>query len=204
MDAGQVLVEHGLLDRAALQQATAACSNGDRPFQQAIKMGLVDELEALRVLGPEVGMEVVDLESVEIDHALVSDFPQKLIHRHGVLPVERRNGSLVVATSDPFDLYPLDQASAKLGLPVEPVLATRVAIARHVKAQLGVGSETIEGLIAQREEDLELLEAPDADGAELDEEAQEASVVRLGERDPDRSGRVACERRPHRVAALRA
>ncbi|MEM9353468.1 MAG: GspE/PulE family protein [Planctomycetota bacterium] len=179
MDAGQLLVDEGLLGEAELEQATAACTNGDRPFQQAITLGLVDEYDALRAVGGLVGIEVVDLQSREIDPGLVASFPQKLIHRHGVLPVERQNGSLLVATSDPFDLQPLDQASSKLGLPVEPVLATRAAIAQHVKAQLGVGSETIEGLIAQREEDLELLEDLDADGSEISEEAQEASVVRL-------------------------
>ena len=45
---------------------------------------------------------------------------------------------------------------------------------------LGVGSETIEGLIAAKsEEEVELLEKIETDGSELSEMAQEASVVRL-------------------------
>jgi len=60
------------------------------------------------------------------------------------------------------------------------VLAPRDAIAKRVKMHLGVGSETIEGLLAQREEeDIELLEELITDGSEISEEAQEASVVRL-------------------------
>ncbi len=55
-------------------------------------------------------------------------------------------------------------------------------IAKLVKKHLGVGSETVEGLLAARgedEDDVELLEAIEGDGSELSEMAQEASVVRL-------------------------
>jgi general secretion pathway protein E/type IV pilus assembly protein PilB len=45
---------------------------------------------------------------------------------------------------------------------------------------LGVGSETVEGLLAAKgEEEVELLEKIETDGSELSEMAQEASVVRL-------------------------
>jgi type II secretory ATPase GspE/PulE/Tfp pilus assembly ATPase PilB-like protein len=53
-------------------------------------------------------------------------------------------------------------------------------IAKLIKKHLGVGSETVEGLIAQTDDDgVELLEDRDLDGSELSEMAQEASVIRL-------------------------
>ena len=179
MDAGQILVKHGLLNDTSLAQATQAQVNGARIDQTAVELGLVTETDALRAWGEEVGMPLIDLETVEIDLSLLAEFPPKLIHRHGLFPIERRNGSIVVATSDPLDLFPLDEAGAALGLTVEPMLAPRDAIAKRVKQHLGVGSETIEGLLAQREEEIELLNEIDADGSEISEEAQEASVVRL-------------------------
>jgi general secretion pathway protein E/type IV pilus assembly protein PilB len=49
-----------------------------------------------------------------------------------------------------------------------------------VKTHLGVGGETIGGLVEQRaEEGVELLEDIESDGSELSEMAQEASVIRL-------------------------
>ena len=180
MDAGQILLKHGLLDEAGLAKASDACGNGARLDQTAVELGLVTEADALRAWGEEVGMPLVDLETAEIDLSLLAEFPQKLIHRHGLFPIERRNGAVVVATSDPLNLYPLDEAGAALGLTVEPVLAPRDAIAKRVKMHLGVGSETIEGLLAQRnEEEIELLDEIISDGSEISEEAQEASVVRL-------------------------
>jgi hypothetical protein len=42
-------------------------------------------------------------------------FPQKLIYRQSLFPISRNNGTIVVATSDPFDLYPIDEVSAATG-----------------------------------------------------------------------------------------
>ncbi|MCG8449485.1 MAG: GspE/PulE family protein, partial [Pirellulales bacterium] len=119
------------------------------------------------------------LETAEIDLSLLAEFPHRLIHRHGLFPLQRANGAVVVATSDPLALYPLDEAAAALGTTIQPVLATQAAIAKRIKAHLGVGSETVEGLLAQREEEeIELLDEID-DDSEISAEAQEASVVRL-------------------------
>ena len=57
-----------------------------------------------------------------------------------------------------------------------PVLAGRSQIDKLIKAHLGVGSETIEGLLAQSGDDrLELLDEVETDGSELSEMAQEPS-----------------------------
>ena len=180
MDAGQILVKHGLLTQEKLAEVSRATRPADRVDQTAVAMGLMREADALRALGAELGLETIDLETAEIDTGLLSQFPQKLIHRHAIFPVGRRNGAILIATSDPLDLYPMDEVSAAMDCPVEPVLATQHEIASRTTAHLGVGSETIEGLLAQRGEDeLELLEDLSDDGSELSEETQEASVVRL-------------------------
>ena len=107
-------------------------------------------------------------------------FPPAAIHRECLFPFHQNNGSLVVATSDPFNLFPLDELSATLGKMIVPVLATRVEIARLTKAHLGVGSETVDHLIAQSEDsDIEVIDEAEADGSELSQMAQEPSVVRL-------------------------
>jgi type II secretion system protein E len=180
MDSGNILLKHGLVDDAGLAQISAALVNGDRADETAVRLGLVTEADALRALGEEMGMETIDLAHAQIDRSLLSEFPQKLIYKHGLFPITRRNGAVVVATSDPLDLYSLDEAGAVLGSAIEPVLATRESIAQCMRTHLGVGSETVEGLLAQREEDeIELLDEIDAEDAEIAAEAQEASVVRL-------------------------
>ncbi|HEY3394472.1 MAG TPA: GspE/PulE family protein [Lacipirellulaceae bacterium] len=179
MEAGSILVKRGLLTTQQLSQLRQDRPEATRLDVAAVDSGLVSEEAALRALGDEVGIPFVDLEQQTIDFSLLRGFPLKLIHRHALFPIQRQNGTLTVATSDPFDLYPLDELSATTGLTIEPVLAQREQIARQIKAHLGVGSETIDDLLAlQEEEDIQLLDEIDVDG-ELSEEAQEASVVRL-------------------------
>jgi general secretion pathway protein E/type IV pilus assembly protein PilB len=179
MEAGSILVKRGLLSPQQLSQLRQDRPEATRLDVAAVDSGLVTEEAVLRALGEEVGIPFVDLEQQNIDLSLLRGFPLKLIHRHALFPIQRLNGTLTVATSDPFDLYPLDELSATTGLTIEPVLAQREQIERQIKSHLGVGSETIDDLLAlQEEEDIQLLDEIDVDG-ELSEEAQEASVVRL-------------------------
>ncbi len=181
MEAGDVLLRRGLLDKNQLDILRNANGDGGSLLDKAVAMGFVGEESALRAVGEEVGLDYVDLRDVEVDLSLLRGFPHKLIHRQTLFPIRRDNGQLIVATSDPFDLYPIDEVSAATGLSVVPVLAGRNEISKLIKKHLGVGSETVEGMLEQAADDeqVQLLDEIHTDGSELSEMAQEASVVRL-------------------------
>jgi general secretion pathway protein E/type IV pilus assembly protein PilB len=180
MDVGQILLRKGLITEAQLAEArrNPAVSQGRALHIVISEMGLVDEITALEALAEALGMTFVDLGSVQIDPAVLQAVPAKVIYKQGVFPLTRSNGSIRVATSDPFDVYALDELQALTGLHVEPVLASAREIDRLVKQFFGVGGETVEQLVAERE-DLEILDQPEQIEGELAAEAQEASVVRL-------------------------
>ena len=152
MEAGEVLLKKGLLDPRQLEQSRRAQTDGMRLDEAAVQLGFLTEEAALRALGEEVGVRFVDLNETKVDLSLLKGFPAKLIHRESVFPIEQRNGSLIVATSDPFNLYALDEISSATGKSVVPVLASGEEIAKLIKTHFGVGSETIEGLIAQADD----------------------------------------------------
>ena len=171
------LVRCGLITQTQLSQAE---SRGGDLLAQLVQAGAVDHQAALKAMAQEVGVEYVDLREASIDLSLLDSFPQKIIYRQVLFPISRNNGTIVIATADPLNFYPLDEISAATGLAVEPVLAERSEIAKLIKNHLGVGGETIEGLIEQKiDEGVELLSEIETDGSELSEMAQEASVVRL-------------------------
>ena len=178
METGQILLESGLIDQAQLETLR---SKGGNQLRVAIESGLVREDDALRAMAASVGVDYVDLGQTEVDLSLLESVPRKIIFRQTLFPVRRENGAIVVATHDPFDLYPLDEVSASTGLAVLPVLAERAEITKLIKTHFGVGGETVGGLIEQKieQDGVELLEEIETDGSELSEMAQEASVVRL-------------------------
>lgn len=183
VEAGEILVRHGLISTEQLEIVRREQKLPGDAIERAVELGFVDEEDALKALGVEVGLDFVDLTTTEIDLSLLKTLPQRLIYRQSLFPLQRQNGSVIVATSDPFDLYPLDEVAAVTGLSVVPVLASRSEIAKLIKANLGVGGETVEGLLAlkedESEDEVELLDDIESDGSELSEMAQEASVVRL-------------------------
>ncbi|MHC4406309.1 MAG: GspE/PulE family protein [Planctomycetota bacterium] len=175
MEVGEILLKRGLLDQRQLDQARHGKADGARLDQAAVEMGFITEEAALQALGDEFGLPYVDPAEMEINPSILKDFPQRFIHRESLFPVHQVNGVLVVA-----NLYPLDEIEVATGQTVVPVLATRAEIEKLVKTHLGVGSETVEGLLAQTAEDqVELLGAIETDGSELSEMAQEPSVIRL-------------------------
>jgi len=157
MDAGEILLERGLLDQRQLELARRSQTAGMRVDEAAVQLGFLTEEQALRALGERLGLPYVDLAEAEIDLSLLRVFPARAIYRESLFPISQENGRLVVATCDPFNLYPLDELAAATGKSIVPVLAARSEISRLIKTHLGVGSETIDGLLAQADDGLELV-----------------------------------------------
>lgn len=181
LEAGEILVRRGLVNESQLNESRASM-NGGGIIESIVQKGFAREEDALKAIADEFGLDFIDLREATVDLQLLPSFPQKLIYRHAIFPVRREGRRLFVATSNPLELYPLDEAASALNCPVVPLIAEKGEIAKLVKKHLGVGSETVEGLMAARsdeDDEIELLEKFEADGSELSEQAQEASVVRL-------------------------
>jgi len=179
----KTLVDRGLLPESDRQRATDAIKDAPDfpPHQILIDKGFIKEQQLLPVLAEEFGLELVDLSHASIPPDVLSAMPLRLVHRKNLMPISRTNGTLVVATGDPFDAYALDELHTLTGLHIMPVLAPPREIARLIKSHFGVGGDTISALLAEKgdEDEIELLEDIEADDSELAKQAQEASVVRL-------------------------
>ena len=133
MEAGEILLRRGLLDSQQLERARSGNGDGISLVDAAVELGYVDESKALQAVGEEVGLDFVDLALVDPDLSLLKGFPSKLIYRQLLFPIRKDNGQLVVATPNPFDLYPIDEAAAATGFSVMPVLASRMEIDKLIK-----------------------------------------------------------------------
>jgi len=171
-----------VLDPALLTRAREALRE-DRGLDRFIlEAGFTSDEEAMRAIGQSLGMEFVDLASAQVDLSLLQHFPVRYIHRYGVFPLYRSNGALALAVANPFDLQAVDAVAAAVGVPVKPVAVLPSELSKLIKSRLGVGAETIEGLLAQQQEDdndVEVLDEVEWDTSEAAEAAQQASVVRL-------------------------
>jgi general secretion pathway protein E/type IV pilus assembly protein PilB len=137
--------------------------------------------QLLQQVAMTLGMRYVDLTRHEVDRALLDGFSLKLIHRHQVFPLAQTTETLTIAVSNPFDVQALDAIGSVSGRRVVPVVVQPDELSKLIKSQLGVGAETVDGMLAQRQETdaVEMLEEVDFEQSEDAQMAQEASVVRL-------------------------
>ncbi|SFI48028.1 general secretion pathway protein E/type IV pilus assembly protein PilB [Planctomicrobium piriforme] len=178
MNIGTLLLQCGLITPQQLEIAQQQAP-GQRIDQALVQMGILREEDSLRLLSNELGMPFVDLKEFNVDRELLNRFPTSAIFRHEAVPLERENGHVRVAVSDPFDLEAIDELSTLGGVHIQPVLACRNEILDLIKRNLGVGGDTIKELVAQRNDEVDLLdEIPEGMG-ELAESAQAPSVIRL-------------------------
>src|SRR4051794_6433240 len=126
MNLVKILVQKGALreiDLPRLQETLAATPT--KPLHVLIiEHGFAKEEAVLPVLAEQFGMELVDLTTAKVEPEALQVMPSKLVHRRNLMPLARLNGSLVVATGDPFDVYAIDELQTLTGLHVHPVLAS--------------------------------------------------------------------------------
>ncbi len=170
------------LDAAALQLARLIQSQDGRLDRFAAEAGFDSADAALRAVANTLRLTVVDASSITLDLSCLEGFPAKIIHRHNVFPLYRDGDSMVLATSNPFDFQAIDAAGSVLQMPIVPVVVSPDELNKLIKTHLGLGAETIDGLIALQTDqstDVEMLEEINDDGSEAAEQAKQASVVRL-------------------------
>ena len=179
MNLKQIFLKHGVLTEDQLGDVEQH-ANGCRLDRFVIANGFAREEQVLRALSCELGIEFVDLQTATIDRDLLAAFPARVISRTAVFPLHRRNGTVVVATSDPFNFEALDEISSIIGQPVEPVLVRQEELNQAIKRSLGVAGGTIGELAAQSpEEEPDLGEAEEEGHNEVDKLAQHSSVIKL-------------------------
>ncbi len=174
----EVLLDKGLITPEHLARAMdLRRTDGVRLDLALVKLGFVTEEVLLKVLSEQLAIPMVDLQNVTIDVETLRSLPAKLVYRKHLVPIARENGSLTVATSDPFDLYAFDELRMLTGLEIRPVLAAREEIDKVIKTHYGVGGETIDEMLST--DDLEVVDQGTGENEDLLEMAQEASVIKL-------------------------
>ncbi len=122
------------------------------------------------------GMEFVDLTSQRCNPTLMARFPTQVLFRHSVLPLDQVGDRIRIAMSDPRNLSVIEELTAFSGLLLEPVVADRQLIEKHLRMQFGVGGGTVQDLLRQDD----VFEDPISGESEQHVDASEtASVIKL-------------------------
>jgi general secretion pathway protein E/type IV pilus assembly protein PilB len=178
MPIGSLLIQRGHLSQGDLDRAVAEQrSSGERLDRVLLRLNLASREQVLAAVGDQFHMPVVDLATITVEPETLAAIPAKLVFRNKCVPIQKANGVLTVATSDPYELAVLDELRLVAGCSIELVLADDEELHKFIRANYGVGGDTLDAL----SEGTPAIEAkPVGAGADSDvEQAQEASVIKL-------------------------
>jgi type IV pilus assembly protein PilB len=106
---GQILIELGYIKPEQLEVALEEHRKTPKSLGRVlIDLGMIKESDLVRALAEQVGLEFVDLADFQIDSLATSLLPEALARRYRALPIGERDGRLIVAMSDPANVYALD------------------------------------------------------------------------------------------------
>jgi type IV pilus assembly protein PilB len=161
---GRILIEQGLITEEQLTAALEVHHKTPKSLGRVlIDMGLIKESDLVRALAEQVGLEFVDLSETRIDPASAALLPETLARRYRALPIGERDGKLLVAMSDPANVYALDDIRAITNRDVQPVVATASDVEQAISkfSQLDgqveqLASEAASAIESDQPEDLDL------------------------------------------------
>jgi len=178
MGIGAILLDRGLISRRQLEDAIEEQRrSGERLDRVLVRLGIVTREQVLQAVGDQFHMPVVELASLTVDTDVLGALPARLVYNQNCVPISRENGTLTIATSDPFELTVLDELRLLTGSTIELVLADEEELRDFIRRHYGVGSDTLDAMSADLGMDVTATE--DADTVDDVEQAQQASVIKL-------------------------
>jgi type IV pilus assembly protein PilB len=137
---GDILVEDGLVTHTQLAEEFDEHQRAGRALGRVlVDRGVLSESQLVAALAKQIGMRFVDLSDFPVDGAALASVPQTVARRYNALPIGYEDGKLMVAMSDPANVFALDDIRSITGIDVKPVVATKAdvlsAINRYHRAE---------------------------------------------------------------------
>jgi len=182
---GDALVKRGIVTPAQLEECLALqkSSPGERVGQILVRKGYAKEEEIMACLAEEYGLDFVHVSPLKVLPTVLELLPTDFCRRHKVLPIGADDDlqTVTVATSDPANVFLLDEIRRRLHRRVRVAVATASDISKALDELFAAGDDfQLDDLIRDMADDsVEILEEEDIDIPDLAKVAGESPVIRL-------------------------
>lgn len=122
---GEMLIEAGVItseqrDKAMQEQKRL----GKRLGEALVSLGFITEDVMAKALSAQMGMSFKELRFLTIAPGVTDLVPESLARKHKVLPIEIKDGRLILAMADPLDIFAADEINRVTRMPVDTVVIT--------------------------------------------------------------------------------
>ena len=182
---GRILKEMKLITESQIQEALAIQKErGGALGAILVSLNYVTENELLVALGSQSGMEVVDLDTVEIGPDLIERVSASIATVYKVVPVRFENDTLTLALADPLNVKVLDDLRFLLDCQIIGAVSNEETVARALDKYYSGQDESVEDLLTELEDggaviDFSTSRSESIDIESLEEMANIAPVRKL-------------------------
>jgi len=170
---GQILIELEMITPEQLETALEEHRRTPKSLGRVlIDMGMIKEGDLVRALAEQVGLEFVDLSEHQIDPTATTLLPEALARRYRAIPIGERDGRLLVAMSDPANVYALDDIRTITNRDVQPLVATAADVERAIQKYAGIDGQ-VEALASVASDALE------SEDEQMEAALEDAPIVKL-------------------------
>lgn len=129
-----MLLDAGIITREQLEQALKMQrADGGRLGYNLVKMNALTEAELNSYLARQHRIESVNLDDISIDPAIVKMVPPEIARRYEVIPIQKVGKTLVVAMTDPDNLFAIDDLRFSIGCEIEPHICASSMVMRALR-----------------------------------------------------------------------
>ncbi|WP_129126168.1 type IV-A pilus assembly ATPase PilB [Geomonas oryzae] len=180
---GELLVTNNLINKEQLKQALAeqkAAGGQLRLGSILVRDGLINEADLTSFLSKQYGVPTINLADYEVDAAVVKIIPAEIAHKYQIVPVNRAGSTLIIAMSDPSNIFAIDDIKFMTGYNVEVVVVAESAIKAAIDKLYDQSASLADVMSDLEMEDLEVIgEEEDIDVGSLERATEDAPVVKL-------------------------
>ena len=157
---GEILIRRGHIDQddLALALSQQDLDDHDKPLGRLlVTLGAISDETLTRALSEQSGFAIVDLEAITPDAGVLGLLSREVALQLEMLPLERREGAVVVALAEPPSRDLRREISRRLHNRVQVVLATPVALRSAIERAFPV--EGVRSSAASEAAPLDLIPA---------------------------------------------
>ena len=118
---GQLLLNSGIITTKQLEKALSQQSeDGNRVGYHLVNINAITEEDLNQFLARQQSIKSSNLNNSNIDEDIINLITGDIARRYEVIPIKREGRKLIVAMTDPNNLFAIDDLRFSLGMDIEP------------------------------------------------------------------------------------
>ncbi len=178
---GELLVREKMISLQQLQKAQEEAKRSGKRLGHALtQLGFVNDQDLTSFLARQYSLPSINLNEFDIDPEVLKLIPKDIARKHMVIPVNRAGATLIVAMSDPSNIYAIDELKFLTQYNIEPVVASEASIEESIQRYYEKAPD-IADYLPDMEEDVEFEAEDQADVnvVDLEKQSGEAPIIKL-------------------------